>query len=308
MLKRCILITVFILPTIAGAQYQRPGSSTAQFLNIGVSPRAEAMAGAYISVAEGAEGVYYNPAVLTKISSTDIQFTYTNWFAGIKHEFFSLAHRLGNQHAVALSVTALQTDEMTVRTPLQPDGTGETFYAGSYRVGISLARQLTNHVSIGVTGNYIRMSLYGDFAQNAFAGDIAALYDVGFRDLRFGFIMSNFGSSVTFVHEQYPLPTSFSFGLSMNAIEFSNQAFLLSVTAKKPNDGSPLGMIGGEYSLLNVISLRAGYHFEDVVKTFALGVGANVPIGPNMLSFDYSYSDYSLLGAAQRFGISFTFR
>jgi hypothetical protein len=285
------------------AQYERPGSSTAQFLDIGISPRGEAMAGSYVSLAEGAEGVYYNPAVLARIQGTDVAMTFTKWFADINHEFIAVAHNFG-ELSVAFSATALQTGEMEVRTPLQPDGTGETFAAGSYRFGISIARSFTDHVSIGITGNYIRQFLFQDFSVGAYAGDIALLYDTGVRNLKFGFLFSNFGSNVTFVNESYPMPTSFSFGISANALEFEDHALLVSLSAKKPNDGAPQLTGGAEYNFSNVFFVRGGYH-NDEVKTFDVGVGFKVHIDTYALNVDYSYSAFRVLGGAQRIGLSF---
>ena len=76
-----LLVAVMLVPQLSSAQYERPGSSTAQFLDIGVSPRAEGMAGAYVSVAEGAEGAYYNPAVMARTPGTNVAISFTRWFA-----------------------------------------------------------------------------------------------------------------------------------------------------------------------------------------------------------------------------------
>ena len=306
MVRRKLTILLF-LPALGLAQYQRPGSSTAQFLDIGVSARAEAMAGAYISVAEGSESCYYNPAALSRVKQFSAQFSYTKWFAGIKHEYFSLARKLGRTHTLAFSATALHTDEMIVRTPLQPDGTGETFFAGNYRAGLSFSKELTNHVSLGMTANYIRLYLYQDFVQNAFAGDIAVLYDVGVRNLRFGFGIYNFGSSVTYVHESYPLPTSFAFGLSMDALELPGQKLLISVAARKPNDGAPTGSVGTEYSMMDILFLRGGYYIDDLVRTFSLGTGIRLNWGSHSLQLDYSFNEFRALGGSQRFGLVILF-
>jgi hypothetical protein len=304
---RSKLAILLFLPALGLAQYQRPGSSTAQFLDIGVSARAEAMAGAYISVSEGAESCYYNPAALSRVRQFSAQFSYTKWFAGIQHEYLSLAGKLGRTQTLAFSATALHTDEMIVRTPLQPDGTGETFFAGNYRAGISFSKELTNHVSFGMTANYIHFYLYQDFVQNAFAGDIAVLYDVGVRNLRFGFGIYNFGSSVTFVHESYPLPTSFAFGLSMDAVELPGQKLLISVAARKPNDGAPTGSVGTEYAIMDILFLRGGYYIDDLVRTFGLGTGIRLNWGSYGLQLDYSYNDFRALGGSQRFGLIILF-
>jgi hypothetical protein len=306
MLRSSIFI-LFLIPLVLFAQYERPGSTDAQFLKIGVSPRAAGMGDAYISVAAGAEATYYNPAVLARIPRMDIAFAHTAWFAGINHEFAALARNFGIWGAFGLSVTALYTDEMEVRTPLQPDGTGETFYSGNYRFGLSYARYLTDHVSIGGTFNYINLSLYEDFKANAVAGDIAVLYVTDFRGFRFGMKIANFGSEVKFVNESYPLPTNFQFGLSLNAIQAENQTLLVSLSAIKPNDGQPLSQVGAEWNYNQLLYLRGGYQLNHDIATYAFGGGLRWGISDYVLQFDYSYSDYSLLGGAQRFGVSLGF-
>lgn len=66
MLKRIAILLIF-LTCFLFAQYESLGSEAAQFLKIDVSPRGAGMAGAYIAVGEGAEGVYYNPAIIYDI-------------------------------------------------------------------------------------------------------------------------------------------------------------------------------------------------------------------------------------------------
>lgn len=302
MLRNVWIIALF-LPGLLLAQYSRPGSADAQFLKIGVSPRGTGLGDAYISCVEGAEATYYNPAALAWIKGTDVAFNHTEWFAEINHEFAAIAHTFGTLGTAALSVTALYTDEMKVTTPLQPDGTGETFYAGNYRLGLSLSRFLTDRVTIGGTVNYIHMSLYSDFTANAISGDIALMYVTDFRGFSFGMKFANFGSELKFVNESYPLPTNFTFGLSMNAIEAGSQQLLVSVSAIKPNDEEPLGQVGGEWNWQKTLFLRAGYQVNHDVATYSLGAGVRVNILQRGLNVDYSMSEFSLLGFAHRFGL-----
>ncbi len=308
MIKRIVVTIIWCWPGILLSQYERPGSSSAEFLNIGINARAEAMAGAYVSIADGgAELVHYNVAALARLRRTSVSFSHTDWFADMNHEFLSVALPMGANSTAAFTITAFQTDEMIVRTPLQPDGTGETFYAGSYRFGIALARNLTDHVAVGVMATYIRVILHQDFAQDGFAGNFAVLYDTGVRNFRFGFQLSNFGSEIKFVNEAYPMPTNFSFGLSANAVEFTDQALLVSVSASKRNDGSPRGTIGGEYNYRDFVFLRAGYNIDDPVRSLALGAGLKFSLGSHGLNVDYSYNEFDLLGGAQRMSIGFQF-
>lgn len=306
MLRRMILILLF-LPGLGLAQYERPGSTDAQFLKIGVSARATGMGDAYIAVVEGAEAAYYNAAGLARIEGTDLAFTHNKWFAGINHDFVAAAHTFGRYGTFGLSLTALYTDEMSVRTPLRPDGTGETFYATNLRAGLSYARYLTDRVTFGGSINYINMSLYSDFAADAISMDIGILYVTNFRNFRFGMKIANFGSEIKYVNESYPLPTNFTFGMAINAIDASSQKLLVSFSALKPNDGQPLGQVGAEWNYQNLLFLRGGYRLNHDVATFSFGTGVKLKISGDNFRFDYSYSDFSLLGQSHRFGIGFSF-
>ncbi|MFA3783302.1 PorV/PorQ family protein [Melioribacteraceae bacterium 4301-Me] len=302
MIHRGIIIFIMI-PLLTYAQYQRPGSTDAQFLKIGVSPRGTAMGDAYISVVEGAEATYYNAAELPWIKGTDIVFNHNFWFAGINHDFVAATHSFEELGTFGLSVTALYTDEMKVRTPLQPDGTGETFYAGNYRFGLSYARFFTDRVTIGATISYINLSLYKDFKADAVSVDIATMYTSDFRGFKFAMAITNFGSNVKFVNESYPLPTAFTFGASINAIENENQKVILSFSALKPNDGKPLSQVGIEWNFHNQFFARGGYKINYDVATFTFGGGVKFSISNINTRFDYSYSSFGLLGVAHRIGI-----
>ena len=304
MIKKLSTI-ILLLPIFIFAQYERPGSSSAQFLKIAVSPRAAGMGDSYISISEGAEATHYNTAALALIKNTDLAFSHTKWFAGINHEFASAAHTF-SFGTLALSYTSLYTDEMKVRTPLQSDGTGETFYAGCYRVGASYARFLTDKVTFGTTVNYINVFLYSGFTANAVAVDIATLYTTELRNFRFGIKISNFGSEIKFVNESYPLPTNFTFGLSMNALEMDKYKLLLSMTAIKPNDVRPIGLIGTELNYQDLFFLRTGYRFNHEVAKYSYGAGLKMNINRYQLHFDYSYSDSVLLGGTHCLGIRYS--
>ncbi len=295
----CALI---LLPAVLCAQYDRPGSTDAQFLKIGVSPRGTAMGDAYIAVVNGAEATYYNSAMLAWSKGVDVVFNHNKWFAGINHEFAAVAINLDAIGVIGVSVTGLYTDEMKVTTPLQPEGTGETFYAGNYRFGLTYSRFLTDRVSIGVTASLLRMSLYKDFTADAAALDIAAQYVSDFRGFRFGMQIINFGTNVQFVNEAYPLPTSFVFGFGINALEMQDQSVLLSFSAIKPNEGRPQAMFGLEWQYANMFFLRGGYKLNHSVADYSFGGGVRMDLSGYDVRVDYSYSNYLLLGAAHRFG------
>lgn len=301
---KIVAVCLCLMTGQAFGQYERPGSTDAQFLKIGVTARSAGMGGAYIAVASGADATYYNPAALARITGTAISFNHTKWFAGINHEFAAVARNMGRFGTLGISITALYTDMMEVRTPLQPDGTGETFYAGNVRAGISYARFLTDRVTFGGSLNALAMSLYPGITARAYSADIAILYVTFFRGFRFGMKIANFGSDLKFVNESYPLPTSFTFGLAVNAVDLSHQKLLASFSAVKPNDGQPLGQVGMEWNYRDLLFLRTGYPLNHDVAEYSLGAGIQLAAGSSRISVDYAYSGFGLLGTAHRFGVN----
>jgi len=300
---RRLLTIFFILPILLVAQYEWPGSTDGQFLKIGVSPRGTALSDSYIAMVEGVEGTYYNSSALAWLEGTDIVFNHTVWFAGINHDFAAVARSFGNYGSFGISAIGLYTDEMKVRTPLQPNGTGETFYSGNYKIGLTYSRFFLDRVTIGGTVSLIHLSLYGDFTATTFAFDIATMYKSDFRGFTFAMQMANFGSNIKFVNESYPLPTSFTFGACINVIELDSQKFIYSFTAVKPNDGSPTMQMGGEWNYDDSLFLRGGYYFNHSTASYSFGAGFKIKISDYQLRTDYSYNDYNLLGASHRFGL-----
>jgi hypothetical protein len=306
-MRACLLLLILLWPALASAQYDRPGSASAQFLRLGVGPRAIAMGDAAIGSRLGAEATVYNPAALGGLRGTHAAATHTALFAGINHDFVAATHHLGNWGTVGLSLTALYTDAMEVRTPLQPDGTGETFRTTSLKAGLSYARQLTDQVSFGGTVGYVSEVLYEGFSASAATLDLAVLYRTDLRGFTFGMMMSNFGSNLQFVNEDYPLPTAFTFGASVEAFRAGAMVVEVSGAAVKPNDGAPLGQLGAEWTYGDLLSLRAGYRPQHDTNTLSFGGGVALDVGPSRLSADYAYSAYGELGVAHTFGVGVSF-
>ena len=190
---------------------------------------------------------------------------------------------------------------------MQPDGTGETFFAGSYRLGFGYAKKMTDRVNFGGTINYIFISLFRDFKQEAATIELSADYDVGVRGMRFSMKIGNFGSSVKFVNEIYEMPTNFSFGLSGLILDSEKNYLLGSSSINKPNDGPPIGLIGFEYGINKMIFLRGGYNLGHSTATWSTGAGVKFKLSNQLISADISFNDYSSLGIVNRIGLNLHF-
>src|SRR5512136_2375710 len=82
---------------------QRAGTATAQFLKIGVGARATAMGETFVSVANDASCLYWNPAAMTQFETNEVLLAHSAWFVDIKHEFLGVVYHLSAADAVGLS-------------------------------------------------------------------------------------------------------------------------------------------------------------------------------------------------------------
>lgn len=130
------------------AQLVPPGFDAASFARFGLGTRALGMAGAYVSVAEGAVTGYWNPAGLARMADLEVEGMYTNWLsADIHFQYVTVAGvpplgeerlqlRLGEQYLV------FGATWMSVRIadiPWAEDDVVGMFDAWSHQAMISLA-------------------------------------------------------------------------------------------------------------------------------------------------------------------------
>ena len=133
-----------LLPTCVFAGYNTPGSTTGQFLAIGLSARAAGLGESITANVNDISSIFYNPGAMVDITPWDAAFTHTRLPADITLTFFGIGHHITKNQVIALAITSLYTDEMKVRTPMQPEGTGETFYSVNYAATVGFSSFLTD--------------------------------------------------------------------------------------------------------------------------------------------------------------------
>ena len=63
------------LHSIGFSQVSKTGTTAAKFLSIGIGPRANAMGGAFTSIANDASALYWNPAGVAELEKYEAMFT-----------------------------------------------------------------------------------------------------------------------------------------------------------------------------------------------------------------------------------------
>src|SRR3972149_7072115 len=141
-----------LLAVVPDASAQdKVGTTGVQFLKIGVSPRAEAIGGAFTPIADDASAVFYNPAGLVQIENRQAMLSYIQYPADITHLFAALAVPLRFGGVLGLGYYGLDAGDMLRTDYKYPYGDNTMFGAKGYAVSLSYGRFLTDRFSFGAT-------------------------------------------------------------------------------------------------------------------------------------------------------------
>jgi len=334
--KSIALIGMILVLSLAGSAYSgefsRVGTVGAQFLKIGMGARYVAMGEASVACVNDAYAMYWKPAALTEISSSNLSLTNVDWIADVQLNHATFGKSLDEYSGFGVSVTVLSMGDMEVTTVEEPEGTGETFTASSYALAVGYARKFTDRFSAGISGKYIWERISEERA-SGFAFDFGTLFYTGFKSLRIGMNISNLGPEMelkgpelnTYYNPQpgnpnydnvkaklavepYDLPLTFRFGVAYDLVDSPESKFTVTMEAKHPNDNLQQASFGGEYLWKKTFSLRAGYKINYEEEGLTLGGGMKVKTGKNTrLDISYAWADFSRLSSVHRFSLGFEF-
>ena len=326
-----VLLFSLANPTYSG-EFSRVGTVGAQFLKIGMGARYVAMGEASVACVNDAYSMYWNPAALTEISSSNLSLTNVDWILDVQLNHVSFGRSLDEYSGFGISLTALTMGDMEMTTVEEPEGTGETFAASSYALAIGYGRKFTDRFSAGISGKYIWERISEESA-SGFAFDFGTLFYTGFKSLRMGMSISNLGPEMKLEGPEldsyhnpqpgnpnydnvkaklsvdpYDLPLTFRFGVAYDLVESPESQFTVTMEAKHPNDNIQQASFGGEYVWKKTFSLRAGYKFNYEEEGLTLGGGMKVKAGKNTrLDISYAWADFSRLSSVHRFSLGFEF-
>ena len=182
MKKFVVNLILFVMVSAISFSYgqtlSKSGTTAAQFLKIGIGPRAIGMGSAFTASADDISSVYWNPAGLANNQGMEAMFSRTEWIADVGVDFAAFSTNLSGLGTIGAYAIVMQSiDGMFVRTVENPEGTGELFDAGSMAVGLSFSRFLTDNFSIGFSAKYIREYIWKESAAG-FALDVGAMYKI----------------------------------------------------------------------------------------------------------------------------------
>ena len=306
-----------------------------KFLQISTDPRAAALGDAMTAVDFNSSGaMFYNPAGMAGMSNSfSASGNITNWIAGISYNSASAA--MSTTYGVfGVSLLFANYGDDIIGTIVANNERGYEEYEelgfsnpnpNTMAIGLGYALAVTDRFSVGANAKYASQDLSEalvtltpeegmDMTEaneaNTIAFDFGLIYRTGFRSLNLAMSVRNFAQELQYVDENFELPLTFNVGMSMNmfdltAMDPNLHAFNLSVEAERPRDFAEQIKIGGEYTLMNIFSVRAGYSYPSDQQGVNLGAGLKYETDSGLgFGVNYAFTDFGDFSAVHRMGVT----
>lgn len=310
-MKKTILIFILAITNLFAADEL---TSSFEFLRTDFNPRTSATANAFGTFRGDAGTMYINPAGLAYNENDHYVFNYTKYLLDINGGMAAYTTDYGDYGKISFGVVYLNygtfdnTDEFGNKI-------GGTFSAADLALSFGWARHFENNLSYGANIKYV-FSQIEDYNASAVALDLGLIWDASSwqEDLYFAVSVLNLGSNFEYYdNTSMPLPLSVKIGFSKKLahlpLEIAVSLNELNRSAASFSDYFKRFSVGGEFKLSESLRFRLGYNNLLHTDLKALdesefgGISAGLGIYINKYRFDYSYSNYNLLGNIHRIGI-----
>jgi hypothetical protein len=303
------------LPVFAASGMDNAGTSASAFLKIGAgSPRAQALGNANVSLTEGAEALFWNPAGASTAVNKEFKVAYLDWLQGFKAATVAFAQPLGK------TVLGITGTYMTMNDFDGRDINGVPIHVTDVRnfIGsVSLARGfIGNALQLGVTGKYISEDNDGDQYSNM-ALDAGAKIVLG----KFGL-----GAAVINIGDKDEVPFGIRGGAHLGTRYFTLAGEVIKYVDYRMQYGFGVEIhIPEDVMQVARFDLRIGYYTrentgtnydDDWLSKIKLDRTSRVSFGFGLYSgevfgygasLDYAMTPFGALGTAQQLSVGIQF-
>ena len=321
-LTLCVAVLFGGADAFASSINSRAGTSAGAFLKIGAgAPNAQALGNAYVSVADGPEALFWNPAGISSATAREVQFAYMDYLQGYKARTLAYLQPIGKT-ILGVSATYMDMDDFDFRDEwgrLQPEvGVPVQNFVGS----VSIARGFINQkLQIGGTAKYITEKLYNGSGNNHYDN---VGFDVGAKLRLFNWL--GLGGALVNIGDKDEMPRGLRLGADLNTRYFTFSGEFMKYRDDNVRYGFGLEIHIPE-DLLQVarFDLRVGYYTRENtgineqdgwVKQVGLEETSRVSFGFGIYSaelfgygssIDYAVTPFGALGTSQQISISVQF-
>jgi hypothetical protein len=312
-LRRWGIITLLTVSGATASYAGDVGTSAAQFLELGVGPRALAMGDAQVGLANDVYATYWNPAGLARLESQEAGFFANQYLQNITEEYAAYAYPHPKLGTFAGSVTYFNVGQFqgydAGGAPNGNVGASDAAFGFSYAHSLLHDPRLGSDISLGFTGKYIQERL-DTVTARAFATDLGVLFKPGLQwaglleGWKAGLAIRNIGSALKYDAESFPLPRRLDAGLSYTG-HILGEDFTWAIDGRKPQNGKQSLGTGLEVWALQSFALRIGYSNQgDLGNGLRMGAGIKF----KTIQVDYAFAPAGNLGNVNYVSLTLRFK
>lgn len=276
------LFTVLLLPAFVCAGQKPDAGQPGYFLKLATGANILGMGGAGVACSNS--GIFINPAGIAMSEKKNIQLTTIVLpFPDTSYNFLSYTSPIERNWGIGLGVPVLKVTGAEKRTgEYETSGTFDDQYIA---FGLGVARKFSSGLSAGLAIKAIQQRFY-ETTTTTNDINIGILYqhmDSNDYPISMGMSIQNIlGSTIKQAIGEDEMPRTIKAGVSYRPIN----RMLLTVEMQKASGQALRTYLGGEYSLINPLSLRAGY---DNQGHLTAGVGLQLA----GITLDYGLQNHS---------------
>ncbi len=288
----CLILCAFFLARVSAddAVLTLPGEA-----------KGAAMGEAYSASSSGAEGLWYNPATLSRRDVRSASLMHTMYLENTTFDAVSGALPFGSQNAVGVGVSYLSAGSIP---SFDNTGTVQPAYTPrdiAARVGVAKTIYGT---SAGISAFFLQSTIVESAVT---AGLNIGLHQV-LGPASLAFVAENYGGKLKYRETEAPLPSRLRAGMSLRLLP----SWIFNTDIFKPAEGSVwIGTgtewrldIGGNFD----IALRGGYNTRSGGHVSGLqGVSAGAGVGIAGSNLNYAWIPYGDVGQTHRLSLDIQF-
>ncbi|MFA3784050.1 PorV/PorQ family protein [Melioribacteraceae bacterium 4301-Me] len=336
--KSIIIITLnlMLLEGRLYAQFEKKAQVGFRFLSNPIAAEVVGKGATGITTTVNSNGIFWNPALLSLVEpKVDVGLNHTEGIADIDYNAAAVSFKLSDIGVIGVSFLAMDYgDFYATRRASNEQGFIETgvFSPTGIAVGIAFSQKVSDRFSYGVHLKFVSQDLgsawiatAGDnlndpnlsltqqeYTNSTIAADVGAFYDFHYKGIKFAAVLQNISKELKYVNEEFPLPFSISFGLSIQPLDFfmnmqEEQSFILNFESVHPRDYKEKVKIGGEYKFMNTLFLRAGYMMNYDERGWTAGIGFKYMVSQIPFRIDYAYEPFGVLGDRHYFSVGISY-
>ena len=303
----------------ASAQTANGGRAAFDFLKISPISRAVAVGGAYTAMGDDIGSIYYNPAGLASMLTSELNVTYLSLYESINYEFLAFGYPLGEAMpdiggTIAFSASLLQPGSLarTNDFGVTINGTA-TFSSGAQVFSFAYARPFGRFVHFGAACNFIQQQI-DTVSSSLFDADLGLVVLPPFDGMRLGLSLKNIGAQAAGFDLPFTLNTAISYRRYELFTQQDDGALTAEVSLPLQPIEDPAGVnVGAEYDFKQYgyrITVRGGYEFLDTALNgigLAAGAGFGLDFGGAVLFLDYAFAPEDIFGVSNRLSLTTKF-